>query len=44
MPDTYKALMLRSQKNSGNVSLDSFEMLKVIGKGAYGKVTLVRKK
>ncbi len=26
------------------MSMDSFRMLKVIGRGAYGKVTLVRKK
>ena len=44
MPEYYKDLMLNSQKKSGIVTTDSFEMLKVIGKGAYGKVTLVRKK
>ena len=44
MPEFYKDLMLKTQKKSGKVTIDSFEMLKVIGKGAYGKVTLVRKK
>jgi hypothetical protein len=32
-------------KNSGaNVNKKDFEMIKVIGKGSYGKVMLVRKK
>jgi serine/threonine protein kinase len=30
--------------NTPKTSLDDFELLKVIGKGSYGKVTLVRKK
>lgn len=33
----------RSSKSS-KVSLDDFELVKVIGKGSFGKVTLVRKK
>jgi serine/threonine protein kinase len=30
--------------NTPKTTLDDFELLKVIGKGSYGKVTLVRKK
>lgn len=38
LPDDYAALM------APKLSLDAFSMLKVIGRGAYGKVTLVRKR
>ncbi len=33
-----------SQRENGKVSLDDFSLLKVIGKGSYGKVLLVKKK
>eukprot|EP01038_Epipyxis_sp_PR26KG_P010052 gene10052-13512_t len=34
----------KSQSKSQKVSLEDFELVKVIGKGSFGKVTLVRKK
>ena len=44
IPEEYREIMENSVKQSGKVTHESFSMLKVIGRGAYGKVTLVRKK
>jgi serum/glucocorticoid-regulated kinase 2 len=37
-------LVIENQKRNGAVCKDDFQMLSVIGKGAYGKVLLVKKK
>ena len=35
---------MKPQKDSTGLSIDHFELLKVIGTGSYGKVMLCRKK
>jgi serum/glucocorticoid-regulated kinase 2 len=37
-------MVIETQKRNGAVCKDDFQMLSVIGKGAYGKVLLVKKK
>ncbi len=37
-------MVIENQKRNGAVCKDDFQMLSVIGKGAYGKVLLVKKK
>ena len=41
---SYEMLVEQSQQLSGTVTKQDFQMLSVIGKGAYGKVLLVKKK
>uniref|UniRef100_A0A914URH7 Protein kinase domain-containing protein n=1 Tax=Plectus sambesii TaxID=2011161 RepID=A0A914URH7_9BILA len=38
-----ESLFIDSNLNSEKVSMENFELLRVLGKGAYGKVFLVRK-
>ena len=41
----YQKCVSEQQKRTGsNISKKDFEMISVIGKGSYGKVTLVKKK
>ena len=45
MKEHYEKLIDEEQKKQGkNVSKNDFETISVIGKGSYGKVTLVKKK
>ena len=45
MKEQYEKLIDEEQKKQGkNVSKNDFETISVIGKGSYGKVTLVKKK
>ena len=37
-------LLLSKDKNKKFIGLDDFEIIKVIGRGAFGKVLLVKKK
>lgn len=39
-----KSVMLYSNKKDVEVSIDDFKLIKVIGRGAFGKVMLVQKK
>ncbi len=41
---SYEQLVEEQQKRTGTVTKQDFQMLSVIGKGAYGKVLLVKKK
>jgi serine/threonine protein kinase len=41
---SYEQIVDESQKRTGIVTKQDFKMLSVIGKGAYGKVLLVKKK
>lgn len=40
----FENMVIENQKRNGAVCKDDFQMLSVIGKGAYGKVLLVKKK
>lgn len=40
----FEDMVIENQKRNGAVCKDHFQMLSVIGKGAYGKVLLVKKK
>ena len=42
--ETYDRIIKDNQEQSGSVTKKDFEMISVIGKGSYGKVTLVKKK
>ena len=45
MKEQYEKIIDEEQKKQGkNVSKNDFETISVIGKGSYGKVTLVKKK
>ncbi len=41
---SYEKMVEETQMRTGSVTKKDFQMLSVIGKGAYGKVLLVRKK
>ena len=42
---SYQDAVMEQQKQTGaNINLKDFEIISVIGKGSYGKVTLVKKK
>lgn len=45
MKEQYEKIIDEEQKKAGkNVTKNDFETISVIGKGSYGKVTLVKKK
>jgi len=45
MMQEYNDLVVEKQnEKSGNVTKNDFEMISIIGKGSYGKVSLVKKK
>jgi len=41
---SYEQIVEETQLRTGSVTKQDFQMLSVIGKGAYGKVLLVKKK
>ena len=44
MEETYMNYLENNENKKENITLDSFHLLSIIGRGSYAKVALIRKK